>query len=97
MAFRIVLVDEATDDLRRLSAFRRAAVRDAIEHHLRHQPRLVSKSRIKRLEEIESPQYRLRLGDLRIFYDIAGGDVIVLSIMSKEESLRWLRSREKRK
>jgi mRNA-degrading endonuclease RelE of RelBE toxin-antitoxin system len=97
MAFRIVFVDESIEDLRRLGVFHRSAVRDAIERHLRHQPGLISKSRIKRLEDIESPQYRLRVGELRVFYDIAENDVIVLNIMTKEESLKWLRERGKKK
>jgi mRNA-degrading endonuclease RelE of RelBE toxin-antitoxin system len=95
MSFRIVLVSEAADDLRRLNAFYRTAVKDAIEQHLRHQPALLSKSRIKRLKELESPQYRLRVGHLRIFYDISGDDVVVLSILSKEESVSWLREKQK--
>jgi len=97
MAFRIVFAEEAADDLRRLSAFYRAVIREAIEQHLRHQPAMVSKSRIKRLEDIDSPQYRLRVGDFRVFYDILGDDVVVLNIISKEESVQWLRDREKRK
>ena len=95
MPFQIVLVDKAVDDLRRMPAFHRSAVRDAIEQHLRHHPILLSKSRIKRLEDIESPQYRLRVGDFRIFYDIQGGVVVVLAILSKEESVQWLKEREK--
>lgn len=97
MTFRIVLAEEAAEDLRGLSAFHRAMVKEAIEQHLRHQPTLLSKSRIKRLDDLESPQYRLRVGDLRIFYDVSGSDVVVLNIMSKEESMQWLRDREKRK
>lgn len=95
MAFHIVFVDKAIEDLRRLSAFHRSAIRDAINQHLRHQPALVSKSRIKKLEDIESPQYRLRVGEFRIFYDIEGGDVVVLTILSKQEAVQWLQERER--
>ena len=59
MPFEIVLFSEAVSDLRRLSAFERAKVREAIEVHLRHEPTKVSKSRIKRLRELAHPQYRL--------------------------------------
>ena len=96
MAFRIVFVDKAIEDLRRLSAFHRGIVKDAIQEHLCHQPALVSKSRIKKLEGIESPEFRLRVGELRVFYDIVGNDVVVLNVMSKEESLPWLRELEKK-
>ena len=77
MAFEIVLAPEAVDDLRRLSARDRAKLRDALEVHLRHEPTKVSKSRIKRLRGLIRPQYRLRVDDLRVFYDVTDIDVQV--------------------
>jgi len=54
----------------------------------------ISKSRIKRLEGLERPQYRLRIGDIRAFYDVsyAGGNgvVEVLAIRDKGEAMQWL-------
>jgi mRNA interferase RelE/StbE len=91
MPFEIVLSPEAVDDLRRLSAFERAKVRDALEIHLRHEPTKVSKSRIKRLRESTHPQYRLRVDDLRIFYDVEGDEVQVLAIVKKSDAADWLR------
>jgi hypothetical protein len=41
-------------------------VRDTISRHLRHEPTKVSKSRIKRLRGLSQPQYRLRVGDIRV-------------------------------
>src|SRR5689334_7166489 len=38
MPYEIILSPEAVDDLRRLGAFERAKVRDAMEIHLRHEP-----------------------------------------------------------
>jgi mRNA interferase RelE/StbE len=38
--------------------------------HLRHGPTKLSKSRIKRLRGLEQPQYRLRVGETRVFYDV---------------------------
>jgi mRNA interferase RelE/StbE len=91
MSFDIILSSEAVDDLRRLSAFERAKVRDALEVHLRHEPAKVSKSRIKRLRESNHPQYRLRVDDLRVFYDIEGNEVQVLAIVEKSNAADWLR------
>jgi len=91
MSFEIILSPEAVDDLRRLSAFERAKVRDALEVHLRHEPTKVSRSRIKRLRESTHPQYRLRVDDLRIFYDIEGDEVQVLAIVEKSGAAEWLR------
>ncbi|MGZ3377259.1 MAG: type II toxin-antitoxin system RelE family toxin, partial [Phenylobacterium sp.] len=64
--------------------------RDAIETHLRHQPTKSSRSRIKRLRGLERPQYRLRVDDVRIFYDVTGSTVEVLAIVAKVEADRWL-------
>jgi mRNA-degrading endonuclease RelE of RelBE toxin-antitoxin system len=91
MPFEIILSPEAVDDLKRLTAFERAKVRDALEIHLRHEPTKVSKSRIKRLRESTHPQYRLRVDDLRIFYDIEGYEVQVLAIVEKSGADEWLR------
>jgi prevent-host-death family protein len=45
-------------------------VRDALERHLRYEPTRVSKSRIKRLRGLSQPQYRRRVGEVRVFYDV---------------------------
>jgi len=91
MRHEIVLSPEALDDLRNLSAHLRSAVRDAMETHLRHQPTRVSRSRIKRLSGLSRPQYRLRVGDVRVFYDVTEGTVEVLGIVLKPAVEAWLR------
>jgi mRNA-degrading endonuclease RelE of RelBE toxin-antitoxin system len=91
MPYRIVLAPEAIEDLRRLHAATRAAVRDALEAHLRHEPAKASRSRIKRLRGLSRPQYRLRIGETRVFYDITETTVEILAIVSKSEAERWLR------
>ena len=90
MAFEIILAPEAVADLRRLSARDRAPVRDAMEIHLRHEPTKVSKSRIKQLRGLARPQYRLRVGELRVFYDVAVSEVQVLAIVAKADVDAWL-------
>jgi mRNA-degrading endonuclease RelE of RelBE toxin-antitoxin system len=91
MRYEIVLAPEAVQDLRRLRANDRARVKDAIETHLRHEPTKVSRSRIKRLRGLERPQFRLRVHDLRVFYDVARKRVEVLAIVSKSDSADWLK------
>ncbi|MGO9273104.1 MAG: type II toxin-antitoxin system RelE family toxin [Terriglobia bacterium] len=91
MRHEIVLSPEAVEDLRNLSAHLRSAVRDAMETRLRHQPTRVSKSRIKRLSGLSRPQYRLRVGDVRVFYDVTEGTVEVLGIVLKPAVEAWLR------
>jgi mRNA-degrading endonuclease RelE of RelBE toxin-antitoxin system len=58
--------------------------------HLRHEPTKVSKSRIKRLRGLDQPQYRLRVDEIRVFYDVTETSVEVLAIVSKAEAQDWL-------
>src|SRR6516162_4566383 len=91
MKYDILLAPEAAEDLDDLKANVRAAVRDGIELHLRYEPTKVSKTRIKRLEGLSHPQYRLRIGDdIRVFYDVTENEVHVLAIVSKSEVDTWL-------
>ena len=90
MPYEIVLTTEAVEDLRTLRADLRVAVRQALETHLRHEPLKVSKSRIKRLRNLLSPQYRLRVDELRVFYDVKNDIVEVLAIVPKSETEAWL-------
>lgn len=90
MPFEIMLAPEAIEDLRTLSADIRARVRDGLEIHLRHQPQRTSRSRIKRLRGVRRPQYRLRIGEVRIFYDVTGATVEILAIVAKSEAEGWL-------
>ena len=91
MLYDIVLAPEAVEDLDNLKANVRAAVRDALEEHLRHRPTKVSRSRIKRLRGLSHPQYRFRVGDdIRVFYDVSESVVQVLAIVSKSEAEAWL-------
>ena len=90
MPFDIILAPEAVDDLKRLKAHVRAAVRAALETHLRHEPAKTSRSRVKRLRGLRRPQYRLRVDDIRVFYDVSGTTVEILAIVSKSEAESWL-------
>ena len=90
MPFEIVLAPEAIEDLKRLKANARADVRTALETHLRHEPRKVSRSRIKRLRGLRKPQYRLRVSEVRIFYDVTETTVEVLAVVAKLEADSWL-------
>lgn len=90
MGYDIILAPEAIEDLARLKAPHRRAVKAALEVHLRHEPSKTSRSRIKRLRGLSRPQYRLRVSDFRVFYDVADGAVEILAIVLKAEALAWL-------
>ena len=90
MRFEILLAPEAIEDLRKLKAGERTAVKEALETHLRHEPTKTSRSRIKRLRGVARPQYRLRVEEVRVFYDVSGSTVEVLAIVPKPEAESWL-------
>jgi len=90
MPFEIILALEAIEDLKRLKVNVRTNVRSGLETHLRHEPRKLSRSRIKRLRGLRKPRYRLRVGDVRIFYDVTETTVEILAIVDKLEADSWL-------
>jgi mRNA interferase RelE/StbE len=60
-----------------------AKVPAALETHLRHEPENTSRSRIKRLQGLRRPQYRLRVGDIRVARPS-------MAIVAKSEAESWL-------
>jgi len=84
--YGIVLKPAAVKDLDRLSRFDAATISDMMEECLGDEPAKESKSRIKRLRGISDPDYRLRVGDYRVFYSIddVARQVNVLRIMHKD-------------
>jgi len=86
----IVLSPQAVIELKRLPAGIRAEVRDQIELHLRHEPTKSSRSRIKKLRGLRRPQFRLRVGDIRVFYDVVEAEVQILTIVTKEQATALL-------
>jgi len=86
----IILAPQALDDLKRLSARGRAQLEDALEVHLRYQPTKTSRSRIKRLRGLSRPQYRLRVDDVRVFYDVRERCMEVLAIVREPDAAAWL-------
>ena len=90
MAFEIVLAPQAVEGLMALRIDFQAGVREANELYLRHEPTKLSKSRIKRLRRLDRPQYRLRVNEVRVFYDVTETTVEVLAIIPKEQAEAWL-------
>jgi mRNA interferase RelE/StbE len=90
MRFEIVLAPSAVAELLKLRADIRSRVRGAIEQHLRHEPARLSKSRIKRLRGLQRPQYRLRVDEIRVFYDVTETTVEILAIVPKRQAASWI-------
>ena len=90
MRYEIVLAPDAAEAYKKLEARIRSQVRDALDVHLRHEPTKVSKSRIKRLRGVSRPQYRLRVDEIRVFYDVTETTVEILAILQKADAQKWL-------
>jgi mRNA-degrading endonuclease RelE of RelBE toxin-antitoxin system len=43
-----------------------------------------------RIGGLRRPQYRLRVDDVRVFYDVSGTTVEILAIVTKPEAEVWL-------
>ena len=83
--YEIRYADAAAADIRQLRAFDRRRVLDAIEEYLAQQPGLESKSRIKAMAQPFWSQYRLRIDDVRVYYDVNEShlSVNVLRVLEK--------------
>lgn len=90
MTYEIVLTDTARAHFGALDARERALIKDGLRDRLGHEPMKASRSRIKRLREMDHPEFRLRLAPYRIFYDVIGSTVVVLAIVPKNETAEWL-------
>jgi mRNA interferase RelE/StbE len=80
----------ALQQLKRLRAFEHAAILEQIEKVLGVNPTLESKARVKRLQHPAPTQYRLRVGEFRVFYDVEAQTVHIVQILSKEDAIRYL-------
>jgi mRNA-degrading endonuclease RelE of RelBE toxin-antitoxin system len=90
MPYEIRYSDEAVEQLKGLRAFDRTAILDQVEQVLGVNPTTESKARIKRLREPAPTEYRLRVGDFRVFYDVDGQAVLVIQVLSKQDSSDFL-------
>jgi mRNA interferase RelE/StbE len=90
MPYEIRYSIEAIEQLKKLRTFDSTAILDQIEQVLSVNPTAVSKSRIKRLRKPAPTQYRLRVGEFRVFYDVTEEAVLIIQILSKQDSIEYL-------
>jgi mRNA-degrading endonuclease RelE of RelBE toxin-antitoxin system len=87
--YRVILGSDAIGDLDRLRRYNAVAVLDTIDRHLTVAPMAEGRSRIKRLRGPAPADYRLRVGEYRVFYRVAGSDVHVLRVLHKDQTKRY--------
>ncbi len=95
MRFHITFGVEARQHLRGLPAGERRKVLDRIERALAAEPTRASKNR-KQLRPSPLARWELRVGALRVFYDVPEGtqEVVVLGVGRKVGNRLWLGGKE---
>ncbi len=82
MPFQITITSDAESHLRTLSAREQRLLEAAIQTHLLHQPTTSTKA-IKRLRPNPFAEFELRVGDLRVLYNVEGTEVVLLVVGRK--------------
>jgi mRNA-degrading endonuclease RelE of RelBE toxin-antitoxin system len=82
MAFQITITADAESQLRALSAREQRLLEAVIQARLLHQPTTVTKA-VKRLRPNPLAEFELRAGDLRVLYNVEGGEVVLLIVGRK--------------
>jgi mRNA-degrading endonuclease RelE of RelBE toxin-antitoxin system len=85
MPYRLRYSREAGNALKRVRSHDRASILDQIQRILTVNPTLESRARIKKLREPAPTQYRLRVGEFSVFYNVKGDDVFIVGVMAKED------------
>ena len=77
MPYRIEYSPDAEDHLRRLTARQRATVLDSVDEQLTHTPTKETRNR-KPMRPSSLAPWELRIGDLRVYYDVGEEPELVL-------------------
>jgi mRNA interferase RelE/StbE len=90
MAYEVRYSKESLEQLKKIRAHNRAEIVDQIKQSLTTNPTTTGKSRIKRLRQPAPTEYRLRVGDFRVYYDVDQQSVYIVQILSKGDSISYL-------
>ena len=81
MAYRIQYSPEADGHLRVLTARQRAIVFDTVDEQLSHQPGVETRNR-KPMRPNPIAPWELRIGDLRVYYDIEDAPEKLVTVLA---------------
>jgi mRNA interferase RelE/StbE len=92
MKYEVVVAKDAQDQFGKLDGGWRSRLKKVMREQLEHQPKRESRSRIKRLRGLRQPQYRMRVDDMRVFYDVNDemNRVEALGFVNKSDTPEWL-------
>lgn len=83
MAFHITITEDAETQMQSLSIREQRVLESAIVARLTGQPATPTRA-IKRLRPNPLAEYELRVGDLRVLYNVEGNEVVLLVVGRKE-------------
>lgn len=81
MAYRIAYSPATEDHLRALTARQRVTVFDGVDEQLAHQPAVETRNR-KPMRPNPLAPWELRLGDLRVYYDVIEEPEQVVTVLA---------------
>ena len=81
MAYSIAYSPEAAEHLRGLTARQRTTVMDAVDEQLAQQPGVETKNR-KPMRPNPFAPWELRVGNMRVYYDIEEGDAPTVTVLA---------------
>jgi mRNA-degrading endonuclease RelE of RelBE toxin-antitoxin system len=93
VAFNITITDDAESHLRSLSKREQRMVEAAILSRLVHQPETESRT-VKRLRPNPLATYELRVGNIRVLYNVEGREVILLVVGRKVGNMLVVKGQE---
>jgi mRNA-degrading endonuclease RelE of RelBE toxin-antitoxin system len=79
VTYRIAYSPECEDHIRSLTARDRAILLDAVDEQLTHQPTLETRNR-KPMRPNPIAPWELRIGDLRVYYDVSDSPEAVVHV-----------------
>ena len=82
MAFGIAITDDAERQLRALPVREQRLIEAAVASRLVHQPTSVTRA-VKRLSPNPLAQFELRVGELRVLYNVQASEVVLLVVGRK--------------
>ena len=83
VVFEILFAQDVEKDLKKLTAYHRKTVLDAIEIQLANQPSVPTRNRKMLVNLIppwsaDPPIWELRIGEFRVFYDVSEEEKVVI-------------------
>ena len=90
MSFAIEFTPDASEHFRGFPKRNQQTILESVYQHLVHEPLVESKKR-KPLQDSHLAEWELRIGDIRVFYDVKPDDRLVLVVAIGEKTHNILR------